>query len=308
MGRIIGVGNAHIDFTYTVSSLPGADEGGVIHDRSRRLGGTELNVLRALATLDHEPGLVARLGDDTVGQFVTERLRALSIETDRVRTVPGESSSYCLVVQTPTGERSIFGGGESSLALSLAPTDMAYLEGGDAVVTSGFTPAAVLEDLVGRDPLVVFDLAGRLEELRPRGYTQERLSRLLPAADVVVGTEIAVESCLGTHPTPAAMRDVGITRGAITAGTDGATVFDADAAWTVPSIDVAVEDTTGAGDAFTAGLIDQLVSGRSLEQAGCFATVAAGLACTVSGPGVIPGRETILRRQRNAGVSSSPYR
>ena len=302
--RIVGVGNAHVDYTYTVSSLPEADAGGVIHDRSRRLGGTELNVLRILETLGHEPGLIARLGADDVGAFVRDHLAETAIDTTRLRTVPEDASSYCLVVQTPDGRRAIFGGGESSFALSLSGADDAYLEDADVVFTSGFTPVRVLERLVDRPPLVVFDLAGTMEELRPRGYTRERLTELVPATDIVVGTEIAFESWLETTPTPAALRAYDIDRGAITAGPAGARIVDRDAVRTIPALDVTVADTTGAGDAFTAGLIDRLLAGQSLIEAGGFAAAAAGLACTVSGPGVVPNREPIEQRAHDAGLYS----
>lgn len=305
--RIVGVGNAHVDYTYTVSSLPEADAGGVIHSRSRRLGGTELNILRVLESFDHELGLIARLGDDDIGAFVCDRLAVTDIETTRLRTAAGPSS-YCLVVQTPAGERAIFGGGDSSAALSLSTADEAYLRDADAVVTSGFTPARVAERLVELDTLVVFDLAGTMEELRPRGYTRDQLTDFVPDADVVVGTEIAFESWLATAPTPETLRAHGIDRGAITAGAAGATVFDEDGSTAIPALEVQVADTTGAGDAFTAGLLDQLLTGRSMEAAGVFAAATAGLACTVPGPGAVPNKEVIQQRAANVALHTTTYR
>ena len=49
----------------------------------------------------------------------------------------------------------------------------------------------------------------------------------------------------------------------------------------VPAFDVDAEDTTGAGDVFTAGLIHTwLLRNGSVRDAGRFAAAAAALSCT----------------------------
>jgi len=51
----------------------------------------------------------------------------------------------------------------------------------------------------------------------------------------------------------------------------------------VPTHRVNVVDTTGAGDAFRAGLAVQVAQGRSLDDAARFACACGALACTVMG-------------------------
>jgi fructokinase len=74
----------------------------------------------------------------------------------------------------------------------------------------------------------------------------------------------------------------------LTAGADGATMFTADTTTHLPAAHVAVIDTIGAGDAFSAGfLAGWLGHDRSvpdaLAQATAFAIRVAGLACSVRG-------------------------
>jgi sugar/nucleoside kinase (ribokinase family) len=69
---------------------------------------------------------------------------------------------------------------------------------------------------------------------------------------------------------------------AATRGGDGALVITADAVHEVPAFEIDVVDTTGCGDAFSAGYLRGLSLGRSLEAAarlGCAtaAQVAQGL-------------------------------
>jgi ribokinase len=55
---------------------------------------------------------------------------------------------------------------------------------------------------------------------------------------------------------------------------------------TVPAIEVAVTDTTGAGDAFNSGFAVALAEGRPLVEAVRFGVACGSLACTKLG--VIP--------------------
>lgn len=91
------------------------------------------------------------------------------------------------------------------------------------------------------------------------------------------------------------LRALGVTRGAITRGREGALLFDRDGDVSVPAFEVDVTDTTGAGDAFTAGLIDAwLLAGDSMETAGRFAGAVAALNCTTDGArGGLPTRDEV---------------
>ena len=69
---------------------------------------------------------------------------------------------------------------------------------------------------------------------------------------------------------------------AATRGAEGAVVIDADGERAVPAFEVDVVDTTGCGDAFSAGFLRGLSLGRDRVQAAglgcaCAALVATGL-------------------------------
>ena len=70
----------------------------------------------------------------------------------------------------------------------------------------------------------------------------------------------------------------------MTRGSEGALLVDGDSLIEIPAFDVAVEDTTGAGDVFTAGLIHAwLLEGSPAPEAGRFAAAGAALNCTAEG-------------------------
>jgi sugar/nucleoside kinase (ribokinase family) len=83
---------------------------------------------------------------------------------------------------------------------------------------------------------------------------------------------------------------------AVQAGEHGDVLISREREVWLPRFDVNRLDATGAGDAFASALAVCLAEGRSLEDAGPFASAAAALATTVVGAQAsLPRRETVLR-------------
>ena len=133
-------------------------------------------------------------------------------------------------------------------------------------------------------PPLVFDLAGPLSELDGRGTRPSTIDALVSACDLFVANEVSARSYLGERPRGAIerLRERGVDRAAVTCGEDGALVLDERGdVHEVLAFDVPVVDTTGAGDAFTAGLAHAwLLGGSSASAAGRFAAATAALNCT----------------------------
>jgi sugar/nucleoside kinase (ribokinase family) len=104
------------------------------------------------------------------------------------------------------------------------------------------------------------------------------LDYLLPNDEQVLGLTGADELGAGCG----ALRDRGVGCVAATRGAEGALIVDADGERSVPAFAVDVVDTTGCGDAFSAGFLRGLALGRDRVQAAtlgcaCAALVATGL-------------------------------
>jgi len=70
---------------------------------------------------------------------------------------------------------------------------------------------------------------------------------------------------------------------AVTYGEHGCEIFDGAGAGKVDGLSVRVVDTTGAGDAFAAGLMHQLLRGAPLREIAEYANLLAAFLCTQSG-------------------------
>ena len=76
----------------------------------------------------------------------------------------------------------------------------------------------------------------------------------------------------------------------VTMGEKGALILTQDGQETMPGVPVEVVDTTGAGDAFNAGLAVALAEGKSLAEAATFANRCGAFACQKLG--VVPALAT----------------
>jgi ribokinase/sulfofructose kinase len=283
---VVAVGSAVIDYIYTLSNLPEPDGGAFVRDHTTDVGGVAANVASGLAEFGHETGIITRVGTDTAAE-ITDDLRARGIDCTRVRA-GSEASSYTLILRGPEGERMIIAGGQSVPNLRLDDRDIVYASDAEVVFTSAYAPDAVVSKLVdarerGDISTLVFDLAGPLPELEGRGTVPSTIDRLFSVVDLFVVGEVAARSYFGggVEDAVATLAGRAVPRAAVTRGENGAFLLEGDAVTEVPAFDVTAEDTTGAGDAFTAGLVHTwLLDSDSVRDAGRFAAAAAALSCT----------------------------
>ena len=314
---LVSVGSAIVDRYYRLSNLPEPDGGAFVRESREGFGGVAANVACAAARLGREAGMVARLGGDGDAEAVAGNLREWGVDTARLQ-YGEEDSTYSIVLRDPAGERMIVTGGEAARSLSLSAADHAYAREAGAVFTNGYVPDRVVAPLVaaraeGDLPPLAFDLSGPLAELESRGTTPETVDAALGTADLLVADAVALRSYLDHHGTPFGpretgrvvewVRDRGVRRAALTRGADGAVLLAPGTVVEVPAYDVDVVDTTGAGDAFVAGLIDAwLLDGRDPADAGRHAAAVAALSCTGDGArGGLPTREAVERFREERG-------
>jgi ribokinase/sulfofructose kinase len=304
---VAAVGSAVVDRLYALTNLPEPDGGAFVREESEAIGGVAANVAAALTRLGRETGVVSRVGTDAAGDRVVADRRERGIDAGHVRRgADGERTSYSMILRDPEGERMIVAGGESVPNLRLTDADRDYLRQADLAFTSAYAPDPVVSDLVkmasdhgtngaSEDfPPLVFDLAGPLAELDGRGTREATVDALLPVCDLFVANEVSARSYLGEDPRGAIedLRARGVRRAAVTRGKDGALLLDDSGEIVeIPAFAVETADTTGAGDAFTAGLLHAWLLGRqspanadpSHAAAGRFAAATAALNCTAEG-------------------------
>lgn len=285
--EVVSVGSALVDEEYLVSNLPEPDGGAYVEEESIAFGGVAANGAVGLSRLGHSTGVVVQLGNDDNANLVEDNLREEGVSTERVRYDEEERSTYCMVFRDPEGERTIVTGGGAAKNLELTPEDEEALRSAEVVFANGFCPDRVsrrLAEMAAAGEIrLVFDLASTLDELADRATERETIDELLPHLALFVANEVSIDSYLGVRGEAAIdrLRERGIERGALTAGEDGALLWEGGEVVEVSAFDVEVVDTTGAGDAFVCGLIHEwLLGGKPAAEAGRFAAAAGAYNCT----------------------------
>jgi ribokinase len=109
-------------------------------------------------------------------------------------------------------------------------------------------------------------------------------------SEASVLTGIPADTLEGAEAAGRALLDKGVQTVILTLGAQGALIVRPDRTLHVAGITVDALDTTGAGDAFMAGLAVALAEGKALEDATRFANVAGALATRK--PGAMPSLPT----------------
>jgi 2-dehydro-3-deoxygluconokinase len=302
-------------------SPPGHHRLGQVQTLEATFGGAEANVAVALSNLGLRARFVTAVPDHAVGQAAVNALRAHGVETDHVLQRGSRLGIYYLehgAAQRPS--RVIYDrAGSAMAAISAGQVDWsAALAGATWFHTSGITPA--LGDGAAeatREALAAAHAAGLTVSLdlnyRGKLWSREKaravMTPLMEYVDIVVGNEADAADFFGIRAertdVGAGKLDVsgyesvarelvsrfGLKMAAITlresrSASDNrwsACLFDGTEFHVGPRYDVHLVDRVGGGDAFSAGLIHGLATGKPTPAALAFGVAASCLKQTIPG-------------------------
>lgn len=285
--EVLGIGSAFVDTILRVDErfldgVPGA-KGGMepidyetlveILDRCPKggveiAGGSCTNVIRGLAHLGQECGVIGRVGDDLPGQMVAEQLQTIGVTPYYHKSDIPTGSVLSLV--TPDGKRTCrtYLGASSTMTPDLL--DPALFEGvklvhieGYSLLYPGLTERA-MELAKGAGAKISFDMAS-FEVVQQ--FHDQILELLNGPIDIAFVNED--EALALTEFNPEATCDVlrGMCEIAVVLiGKDGCWVGSGTESRYCSAFPVSPLDTTGAGDCFAAGFLHGVLSGLPLEE------------------------------------------
>ena len=287
MPRVLVVGSANIDFTVAAPRLPRPGE--TVTDGTLLVnhGGKGANQAVAARRLGADVRLIGCVGRDAFGAAIRAALAGEGIGVEGLAERPAAATGTALIVVDPTGENQITvaPGANRTLTpddLHAREADFAWadvvacqLEVPIKCVATALTLARAQGAVTILNPAPVpatpiGDLFRRVDYLTPNSGEAERLSGV-----PVTGLGAADEAAR-------ALLRAGAGTVIVTLGGNGAVAQGVESVH-VEAFRVDVVDTTGAGDAFNAGLAVAVAEGRPLREALRFAAAAAALACTRRG-------------------------
>ncbi len=262
----------------------------------RQLGGAPANFAYHARALGVEAWVVSRVGDDTDGREMRDRLGKLGLGSELVQI--GEEAATGLVSVRLNGD------GEPQFTIH-EPAAWDYIELSSAALDRAREARAICfgslaqRNAVSRETvrrLVAGVAPGALRvldlNLRQNYYSAEVILHSLTLANVVKLNEgeLAVLSDflgLGSNglesQAEALARRFALAGVAVTCGSAGSLLFHGGNWSRRPARRVRVKDTVGAGDAFTAGLVVGLLRGGDLDQVHDLAADLAAHVCAHTG-------------------------
>ena len=321
---VISIGRSSVD-------LYGGQVGGRLEDmRSFRkyIGGSPTNTAAGAARLGLKAAVITRVGDEHMGRFIREQLRAEGVDVRGVITDPHRLTALVLLGIRDQESFPLIFYRENCADMALSPDDIDpdFIAEARCVLASGThlshprTEAATLRALdlareSGARTIVDLDYRPNLWGLSGHGDGENRfvesaavtakLQSTLARFDVIVGTEEEFHIAGGASDTVEALANVReVSEAALVCkrGAAGATAFEGpipaslDDGVSGESFTVEVFNVLGAGDGFMAGLLKGWLSGEGWAETLRIANACGALAvsrhgCTPAYPSAVELRE-----------------
>jgi len=286
--RVAVVGSFNMDLAVRTPRVPLRGENLSAYSLRIGLGGKGANPAVGLARLGVEAFLVGCVGADDFGRRALEALAQEGVHTETMAVLPDVGTGVALIMVDDEGENTILvvNGANDRLTPEHVSRALAPLWGSvDALLVNFEIPEAAVAEAV-REGLA-HGLPVIVDAGPPRRYSPETWR----GATILTPNEIEAETLLG-YPIAdeatarRAARDLlatGPKAVVLKLGAQGALLATPEECALIPPFRVNVVDTTGAGDAFAAGLVVALIEGKPLHEAVRFANAAGALAVTQMG-------------------------
>lgn len=274
MSTIYCIGEALIDFLPTVKGTRLED----VETFSRAPGGGPANISVACAKLGAKSAFIGKVGDDAFGRLIIETLRDCGVDTTYTTQTAEANTTLAFVTRKADGDKDFVfcrkPGADMLLSEDDIPDDL--FKKGDILQfdslslvesPSKYAHKKAIRLARNAGAVISFDPNVRLDLWADHDECKRTILEFLPLADILKMSldempfifdsederEVA-KRCLG----------LGLKAVVITRGADGSAFFTPDFESEIETLDVQVEDTTGAGDAYIGAMLSK-IAGKKLE-------------------------------------------
>ncbi len=246
-------------------------------------GGSAANTCAAAAALGARVAYIGKVADDALGQSFRRDIAAIGVHFPTTPLLGGAATARCLILVTPDGQRTMNTYLGASVAFAepdvdpalIAQAGVIYLEGylfDPPAAQAAFHRAAAAAHAAGRQ--VALSLSDPFCVDRHRAAFRALVAGHV---DILFANEAEICSLYECNrfedAAVAAGQDVAMA--ALTRSEQGSVILHRGQRVEVVAEPVQVVDTTGAGDAYAAGFLAGLATGRTLAACGRMGSIAA---------------------------------
>jgi sugar/nucleoside kinase (ribokinase family) len=264
-----------------VEGIPAGNAGQIVDEITISAAGTAGGTATILRKLGARVQSFGAVGKDPLGDALLALLHEAGVDTAHlVRRGSAQTSASVLPIR-PNGDRPAWHCVGANGVYTVADIDLdavaaaTHLHLGGPEFLGGEAAAKVLAHARANQVVTSVDMLAPGEP-----SMLEWIEATLPHTDYFLPNDEQLLGLTGASSLEDAARVI-LAKGAgcvaVTRGSQGALVVTPDGTIAVPAFDVDVVDTTGCGDAFSAGFLRGLAAGRDLEAAGVLGSATAAL-------------------------------
>lgn len=276
---VISIGAVLVDMIAMVDTFPKKDGESFVNDFKMMPGGAAANVAVIGSRLEMESAFVGKIGQDHFGRILLEDLKNEGVHTTKTVSISKEfSTGSCYICVDKQGERMILAHSGAANMLTYEDLPIELLTKANWVHLSDLKNFSAIEQFL-EEYSVRFSISpGALIAQHPK-----KALRLLEKADLIIGSLEEIMNILNCTEKSIEEEILKLVKKqkqkivVVTKGKQGAAIYREEEKITIPIFKVPVVDTTGAGDAFTAGMLYALNKGKKPSEAGKIAAACSAI-------------------------------
>lgn len=288
MVKITVIGSSSIDLVVTADKRPVKGETIIGNSFKTVPGGKGANQAVAAARLGGVVSMIGCVGDDAFGKNIVDNFHTNKVNTDAVKTISNcETGTAHIILADGDNSIIVVKSANDHITPEYVESMKKIIEESNIVLIQQEIPEETVEYVSELCVSVGTPLLLNPAPARPLSQ------KVIDNATYITPNEHEAEVLFGTSDVPGSLRQYP-NKVFITEGKNGVRFFDGSEEILVPSYQVEVVDTTGAGDTFNAAFAVSLAEGKSLTDSIRFANRAASLSVTGFGAqGGMPTREEV---------------
>ena len=277
MFDILVIGSINADLVFVSDIRPKAGETVTGKDFRIVPGGKGANQAIVAARLGKKVGFIGCVGNDDNGKMLIENFKENNIETKYIRIVEGMPSGVAnIVVSEDDNSIIVIPGANYSITKEIIDKNIDVLKKSKMVVLQHEIPMDIVEyivDLCFENEIKV--ILNPAPAIKLKETIIDKVNYLTPNEHEcsIVFDNSNIDELLSKYP----------NKLIITKGDKGVIYHDGNKMVHIPSFEVDVVDTTGAGDTFNGAFATALVDGYKMDDAITFANKAAAISVTKFG-------------------------
>ncbi|HAK44331.1 MAG TPA: carbohydrate kinase [Spirochaeta sp.] len=266
-------------------------------------GGDSLNVAMICNKLGVATGFSGRIGNDDKGKFLLDKMQSAGLRVDGLKIDDEGSSSSVIVLIHENGSRNFLYEGGANNEFSIDDINLSILDAYEIVFVGG---TFMLPGFDGKGAAVLFKEAQRRGKTTAMDVSYDTTGQWMTIIEPClqhldyfipsIGEAKEITGVDKVEDMAQILLKKGVGNVVIKMGVDGVFIRNSELKAVIPSFNVDVVDTTGAGDSFVAGFLTGLDKSMDIHECAELGQAAAAHCVQAIGSttGVVDFNKTIL--------------